>query len=790
MGKKRTRQQSSNGVMNEDSSESDGDQNSDKSLTAVKVCQHAGKSIEQNQVKKNIHLEDIENNNFCLICSKQGQSLKGEDVWVCLRCGAKACSLDHSQRHNEIPHSDSHALSLKLSDRTVWCHLCKNEIPASSNKKLKGCVNNVENMYEKYLQGPTPPQKNGAPKMEAINEEEKENKVLEAIPLLPPKIRTPPPYGSPVRGLANLGNTCYFNSVIQCLAQTPNLTKTLKEMEISDKEVNIHLKSDRTLSGTLEKWDALCESLCETLCEVKAGGSTYVPQKLLTLLRKRVPQFRGSDQHDSHELLRHLLDSVRGQDLKRYRRLMLNELGLNGLENTEKVDAEKTKELKLLDREVTDTIMLIPDQVFRGFLVSRLECQECHHSSECVESFLDLSLPVTSEKPQPPSFRRKGCGGSEDKSGTTVMSKHQLKKERKMERKKNRGKHHNQPQPKKTQGPTMGQGESITPISEKGESDVDGDVESEGSDKKFGKGEGASKDTNNVPNDSGSAPDSPKLMRGVKLDLGIDYTKFPLCNGLPDISKLGLSDPSQPELKTIVRDAATIVKEDPMWESRLREDNDLSLEVAEEENKEVKPAESSDDLGRISEEADEQSEEEDVMGSLFDEVNCADSSGECSVQTCLAQFTGIELMTGSNKVGCEQCTTRANKGNKEGKTVYTMSTKQFLIAEAPPVLILHLKRFQVQMSSFRKLNRHVSFPLELDLSPFCKDDLRKKNPKKLVYSLYGIVEHSGTFNGGHYVAYVKVDSGQWFCISDSHVTEVKETRVYQAQAYLLFYKSV
>lgn len=59
-----------------------------------------------------------------------------------------------------------------------------------------------------------------------------------------------------------------------------------------------------------------------------------------------------------------------------------------------------------------------------------------------------------------------------------------------------------------------------------------------------------------------------------------------------------------------MRDAATIVKEDPMWESRLREDNDLSLEAAEEENREVKPAESSDDLGRISEEADEQSDEE------------------------------------------------------------------------------------------------------------------------------------------------------------------------------------
>lgn len=49
--------------------------------------------------------------------------------------------------------------------------------------------------------------------MEAINEEEKENKVLEAIPLLPPKIRTPPPYGSPVR-VSNLKKKNYNIALI------------------------------------------------------------------------------------------------------------------------------------------------------------------------------------------------------------------------------------------------------------------------------------------------------------------------------------------------------------------------------------------------------------------------------------------------------------------------------------------------------------------------------------------------------------------------------------------------
>lgn len=32
------------------------------------------------------------------------------------------------------------------------------------------------------------------------------------------------------------------------------------------------------------------------------------------------------------------------------------------------------------------------------------------------------------------------------------------------------------------------------------------------------------------------------------------------------------------------------------------------------------------------------------------------------------------------------------------------------------------------------------------------------NQKKILYSLYGVVEHSGSLNAGHYVAYVKVNS--------------------------------
>lgn len=93
---------------------------------------------------------------------------------------------------------------------------------------------------------------------------------------------------------------------------------------------------------------------------------------------------------------------------------------------------------------------------------------------------------------------------------------------------------------------------------------------------------------------------------------------------------------------------------------------------------------------------------------------------------------------------------------KEGSTkmVCTPSTKQYLISRVPAVLILHLKRFQSQrMAGFRKVAKHVNFPMLLDLAPVCKGGGKTK-----LYSLYGVVEHSGTLHGGHYVAYVKVMS--------------------------------
>ena len=51
--------------------------------------------------------------------------------------------------------------------------------------------------------------------------------------------------------------------------------------------------------------------------------------------------------------------------------------------------------------------------------------------------------------------------------------------------------------------------------------------------------------------------------------------------------------------------------------------------------------------------------------------------------------------------------------------MYSNASKQLLIYSAPPVLTIHLKRFEVCSFTLRKVNRHVQFGEKLDLAAFC-----------------------------------------------------------------------
>ncbi len=100
----------------------------------------------------------------------------------------------------------------------------------------------------------------------------------------------------------------------------------------------------------------------------------------------------------------------------------------------------------------------------------------------------------------------------------------------------------------------------------------------------------------------------------------------------------------------------------------------------------------------------------------------------------------------------------------------------------PEVLIIDLKRWN---DYTRKNNNIVHTPLEnVDFSKYVKG----YNKETYIYDLYGVCNHHGGVQGGHYTAFVKNANGKWYHYNDTRVNEVPDNKVITQQTYCLFYR--
>lgn len=206
-----------------------------------------------------------------------------------------------------------------------------------------------------------------------------------------------------------------------------------------------------------------------------------------------------------------------------------------------------------------------------------------------------------------------------------------------------------------------------------------------------------------------------------------------------------------------------------------------------------------------------------------------------SLEECLDQFAKEERIP---EAYCSKC--------KD----FRVQTKRMSLWRLPPVVIIHLKRFQFTQHMRRKLRDLVVFPVEgLDLSRIVASDTslptdaglpststekqhkesKKKKKKKatsngngnasaspyledteeekgdssteetelmstdngrsvMLYDLYGVVHHQGALSAGHYVASIKSEvDGQWRLYNDAQVFEIHSRDVVDSSAYILFY---
>ncbi|TYH23353.1 hypothetical protein ES288_A03G006800v1 [Gossypium darwinii] len=147
-----------------------------------------------------------------------------------------------------------------------------------------------------------------------------------------------------------------------------------------------------------------------------------------------------------------------------------------------------------------------------------------------------------------------------------------------------------------------------------------------------------------------------------------------------------------------------------------------------------------------------------------------------TLPSALESFTKVEKIDDLvAKFRCENCEDKVSV------------EKQLMLDQAPSVAAFHLKRFKTKATYVKKIDKHIVFPLELDLQPYTNVN-QTSNNEELKYQLYAVVKHSG-YNptSGHYVCYIRSSPDTWHNLNDSIVTSVEEGEVLSQEAYILFY---
>ncbi|CAM9725029.1 unnamed protein product [Lampetra planeri] len=153
-------------------------------------------------------------------------------------------------------------------------------------------------------------------------------------------------------GLRNLGNTCFLNATLQCLAYTPPLANYLLLQE----HCSTCQQSDFCLMCVME------HHVVSTFNNSQRVLTPKVITKNITRIAKHL---RIGRQEDAHEFLRYVVDGMQASCLYGHSEL---------------------------DRYTEATTLIY--QIFGGYLRSRVECMQCCNHSDTFDTCLDIALHI------------------------------------------------------------------------------------------------------------------------------------------------------------------------------------------------------------------------------------------------------------------------------------------------------------------------------------------------------------------------------------------------------------
>ncbi|XP_023932520.1 ubiquitin carboxyl-terminal hydrolase 22-like [Lingula anatina] len=276
----------------------------------------------------------------------------------CLHCVYFGCyGANHIQEHAA---SKNHTLAVDLVFGAVYCFACGDYI---YDGELEGIAGENGKSFEDSigLDGcwvPTDVE------LQLLHQNPKRRKISDNSTI-------------GLRGLINLGNTCFMNCIVQALTHTP----LLRDYFLSDKH-NCQMinESERCL---------VCE-MCRLFQEFYSGVRTpHIPYRLLHLVWTHARHLAGYEQQDAHEFLIAALDL-----LHRHCK------GNNGLSSSNPHHCN-----------------CIIDQIFTGGLQSDVTCKECNNVSTTIDPFWDISLDLG---PPPGGDARNSLYGNGDEPSSLM----------------------------------------------------------------------------------------------------------------------------------------------------------------------------------------------------------------------------------------------------------------------------------------------------------------------------------------------------------------------------------
>ncbi|KAG8958513.1 ubiquitin-specific protease doa4 [Tulasnella sp. 419] len=189
-------------------------------------------------------------------------------------------------------------------------------------------------------------------------------------------------------GLKNLGNTCYMNSIIQCLSATVPFARFF-----------IDGRWVRAVNQTnpMGKMGKVARAFATIVHEMWQGDQTYLtPYPFRRSICEYAPQFGGSDQHDSQEFLSFLLDGLH-EDLNRpLKRIPAPEASPEREAELESLPVQVAGAQEWRLYQLRDDSIIV--DYFQGQFRSRLQCLTCNTTSTTYNPFMYISLPIPTRR--------------------------------------------------------------------------------------------------------------------------------------------------------------------------------------------------------------------------------------------------------------------------------------------------------------------------------------------------------------------------------------------------------